>query len=156
MDELARRIQRASESILENESLTVGLDDPAAEALLDWGLTCAARIAESTAFLTEEDARAAMSPRLRATRQLMRRVKKWVIHRAELGPTAATELLAEIIEQATIIDPGFAPPDEEHRAMFLRHWQDLVDHPPQMIADLRAFMQGTGDIATDDPGETHG
>ena len=156
MDELARRIRRASESILENESLTTGLDDPAAEALLDWGLNCAERIAESTAFLTEEDARAAMSPRLRATRQLMRRVKQWVIHRTELGPTAAAELLAEIIEQVTIIDPGLAPPDDARRATFLRHWQGLVHHPPQMIADLRAFIQGTGDIATIDPGETHG
>jgi hypothetical protein len=153
VDELSRRIRRASESILENESLTAGLDDPAAQALLDWGLACAERVAESTALLTDEDARAAMSPRLRATRRLMRRVREWIVHRAELGPTAAAQLLAEIVEQATLIDPGFTPPDDDRRAVFLRHWQG--HDSPQMIADLCAFIQGAGDAATIDPGETH-
>ena len=36
-EEIRRRVERAAESILENERLTADLDDQAADFLLDWG-----------------------------------------------------------------------------------------------------------------------
>jgi hypothetical protein len=48
MYEVSQRIERAAESILENERLTADLDDAAAQVLIDWGLACAELIAGST------------------------------------------------------------------------------------------------------------
>ena len=119
MDELTQRVNRAAEGILENESLTADLDDAPAQALLDWGVACARMIAESTAGLGEVEAEKAMSPRLRATRRLMRLVSKWVAGRHQSG------LLIEVLEQAAII-----------------YGKDfLSDDPLLMIASLRRLCE---------------
>ena len=48
MAEIQQRIQRAAESILENEALSADLDDDAAKLLLDWGVKRAEQIAIQT------------------------------------------------------------------------------------------------------------
>jgi hypothetical protein len=103
MDELPTRITHAAESIMENESLTDGLDDTAAKVLLDWGIGHAQAIAQSTAGMSDAEAERAMSTRLRATRRVMRLANRWVAHRQEMGDERRDELLAEMVEQAAVI-----------------------------------------------------
>lgn len=147
-EELAQRIDRATESILGNESLTADLDDTAAKELLDWGLACARMIAQDTARLNNIEAEEAMSPRLRATRQLMRSVNGWVARQGEMDAEVSSTSLAEIIGQAAVIyGEGFTPPDNERRAAFLRQQVESADNPQQMVANLRKLLEKPSDTS---------
>ena len=144
MDDITRRVKRAAEGILENERLTSGLDDSAANALLDWGVACAERIAESTAGLGRVEAEMFMSPRLRATRRLMRRVKRWVTNRRTLDTAGSAALMTKIIEQAAIIyGESFDPPDEDRQTVFLRLHLGSSEDPVHIIGNLRALLEGS-------------
>jgi hypothetical protein len=143
--EVALRISRVTQSILENESLTADLDDTAAKELLDWGITCAKKIAQDTVGLNDAEAEETMSPRLRATRRLMRSVNSWVAKQGKMDAEASTTSLTKIIEQATIIyGEDFTPPDSERQAAFLRQ---QTDNPQQMIASLRELLENPGDTS---------
>lgn len=154
MDQLAKRVQRAAESILGNESLTEGLSDAVAQVLLDWGVACAEQIARSTAGMDDAEAEEAMSQRLRATRRLMRWVRMWTTHRADIDAEARAEYLAKLIRQAAVIYQHYTPPDDDWCATFLRRAPDLVDYPIQMITDLRTLIEGSGGDPTTDSGDT--
>jgi len=141
MDDLTKRINYAVESILENERLTADLDDEAAQELIDWGITCVKKIVQSTSGLSDAEAEEITSPRLRATRRMMREVDRWVVRQSREDATASTKSLDRIIEQATIIyGDDFNPPDQDRHDTFSS--QSLnVDDPQQMIAYLRAFIE---------------
>lgn len=156
MDEFDRRVHRAVQSILENESLTADLDDPAAQVLLDWGIACAEGIAGDSVGLDDDEARDFISSRLRATRRLMRRVRRWVIKQAEMDAGARAALLDQIMEQAAVVYRDFAPPDDDRRAAFLRRSLAPAVHAPQMIAHLRALVEGSDDYSTTNWGGTNG
>jgi hypothetical protein len=146
--EVAQRINHVTQSILENESLTADLDDTAAKELLDWGITCARKVAQDTSGLNDAEAEETMSPRLRATRRLMRSVNSWIAKRGEMDAEASTTSLTKIIEQAAIIyGEGFTPPDDERRAAFLRQQVELADNPQQMIANLRELLEKPSDTS---------
>jgi hypothetical protein len=138
-EELTQRINQVTQSILENESLTADLDDTAAKELLDWGIACARKIAQDTTGLNNSEAEETMSPRLRATRRLIRSVNSWIARRGEMDVEASSSSLSEIIEHAaTIYGESFTPPDNERRAAFLRQ---QTDNPQQMIANLRGLLE---------------
>ncbi len=145
MRELERRVQSAVESILGNESLTADLDDPAAKALLDWGIACAERIAGRTAGLNDEQAEEIIYRGLRATRRLMRLVQRWASHQTGMD----TALLDQILEQAAIIYPDFTPPSTHRRVMFL---YQIPDPALQRITQIRELVQGSSDTASTAPG----
>lgn len=152
MSELSGRVQRAAETILENERLTDGLDDQTAEALLDWGLASAERIAFSTVGLNELEADRDMEPRLRATRRLMRRVRNWVVYRVEMDAETTQELFSGVVEQAALIYEDFSPPPDCQRQAFLSRWRDHVRDPISMIAQLRVLIEDSNTDAEADPG----
>jgi len=154
MYEVTRRIQRAAESILENEKLTADLDDAAAKVLLDWGITCAEKIAGSTDGLGDSEAEEVISPGLRATRRLMLQVNRWVASRPDIDGAEEAELLSQIIEQACIMyGDGFAPPADDQRTSFLARQKELSDDPPQFIADLRELLEKPTDVSLNNQGE---
>lgn len=157
MDELTRRINRAAESILENERLTADLDDAAAKVLLDWGVTCAIMVAQSTAGLNDLEAEKVMSPRFRAVRRLMRSVNKWIAKRREMDAEGSATLLTKIIEQAAIIyGEDFTPPDDNQRNALLRQYVELTDNPSQIIATLRELLENSNETSIANPGENNG
>lgn len=157
MNELTRRVNRVAESILENERLTADLDDAAAKVLLDWGVACAERIAQSTTGLNDPEAEEVMSPRLRATRRLMRSVNRWIANRREMDAEGSATLLTKIIEQAAIIyDEDFTPPNHDRRDAFLRQSLDLIDDPPQLIVNLRRLIEHSDGNSVTNPGGTDG
>lgn len=100
MDILAKRVQRAVESVLENEGLIGGLDEAAASALQDWGIKNVKRIAEETGELDDERAEEAMYPKMKASRSLMRAVRVWVEHEAQSSKEERAELWAKIEKKA--------------------------------------------------------
>jgi uncharacterized membrane-anchored protein YjiN (DUF445 family) len=140
MEALEERINRAIESILENESLTADLDDDAAKALNDWGITCVNRIAQSITRLDNVEAEKIMSSRLRAVRRLMRSVNKWIGNWQETDAEGHARRLSKVLEQAALIyGERLAQPDDDRCGALLKHL-DSMDDPAQMIADLRRFL----------------
>lgn len=140
MEALEERINRAIESILENESLTADLDDDAAKVLNDWGIACVNRIAQSITGLNNVEAEKIMSARLRAIRRLMRSVNKWIGNWQETDPEGHARRLSKVLEQVAVIyDERFSQPDDDRCGAFLKHL-DSMDDPAQMIVDLRRFL----------------
>jgi hypothetical protein len=146
-EKLKERIDRVAESILDNERLTADLDDSAAKELLDWGLAAAKQIAQGTADVDDdEQAQEAMYPRLRATRRMMRAVNIWVTTEREGDMEGSTRALDRIFEQASIIyGRAFTPPSTDQRDAFVHTQAKSIDHPPQMIANLRQFLERSDD-----------
>lgn len=142
-ERLEQRVSRVAESILDNERLTADLDDSATKELLDWGLAAAKQIAQGTADVDDDDqAQEAMYPRLRATRNMMRAVNIWVTNEREGDVEGSTRALDRIFEQASILyGRPFTPPSTEQRDAFIHTQAKSVDNPPQMIANLRQFLE---------------
>ena len=148
MSTLAQRINRAAESILENESLTSNLDDTAAQALISWGVTCARMVARSTAGLDDAEAEDATSQRLRATRRLMRGVNRWIPKRLYKDAESNAVSLAEILDQAAVVyGADFTAPDSRWQQIFMD--RNLDASPTQLIANLRASIE---DVITNSGG----
>jgi hypothetical protein len=142
MDEIERRKNRVAQSILDNERLTADLDDDDAQALLDWGVSCAKLIASSTADLDNTEAQEMMHPRLRATRRLMRHVNRWIADARTMDKQSASELLSQIIEQAAIVyGEGFVPLGNDRRESFLRLHLEFAENPQQLILALRELLE---------------
>jgi hypothetical protein len=140
---LRRRIDRVAESLLENESLTEGLDDEAANALIEWGLACSKEIALRTAGLDDAEAEATMYPGLRATRRLMRSVERWVPNRAALDVSQNQASLGKIVREAEgVYGARFSAPDIDRQTAFLRQSQTAT--PEQVVKDLRALFEKPG------------
>ena len=141
MDRVEQRSKRIAQSILENESLTADLDDPQAQALLDWGIERAETIAQSTTGLDDEAAELAMDPRLRALRRLMRQVNQWMQGGQDMDQRAGAERLSQMIDQAQIVHgPGYAPPGPEQRQAFLRLRSEWTDDRTQMLDRLLTLL----------------
>jgi len=154
MYEVTRRVERVAESILENEKLTEDLDDAAAKVLLDWGVTCAEKIAGSTDGLGDSEAEEVITPGLRAIRRLMLQVNRWVASQPDIDGAEEAELLSQIIEQACIVyGDGFVPPDDDQRTSFLARQKELSGDPPQFISDLRELLEKPTDVSTTNQGE---
>ena len=100
MNLIEKRIQRAVESVLENESLLGGLDEDAAQALQDWGIQNVKRIAEDTGNLDDEHAEEAMYPKMKASRSLMKSVRIWIEHERESSEEERAKLWAKVEKNA--------------------------------------------------------
>ena len=130
MTEIQTRLQRAVESILENEALTADLDDEAAQVLLDWGVKQAQAIASETIEMDEAQAEEAIYHPMRALRKMLRYVNKWAV-----DPQEST--LARIVEQAEIIYGS--SPDEGQQALFSAQIPgDVIER----VSMLRSFIEG--------------
>jgi hypothetical protein len=130
MSTVQERIQRAAESIIENEALTADLDDEAAKLLLDWGITCAREIAGKTADLDDDAAEEAMYRPMRALRKMLRTAGKWANDPQE-------RTLARIMKQAEIIY-GSCPTEEQQAALLAVIPQDTT----AKIQVMRNFVEG--------------
>lgn len=151
MKEFQQRVNRAAESILENERLTADLDDASAKVLIDWGVGCAERIARSTTGLNEAEAEEAMYPRLRATRRLMRRVNSWVASRRTMDATTSATALDEISALAEIIyGDDYAPPSRARRDAFLRLHFEHAEDPAHLITRLHDLVEASSGASVAD------
>jgi hypothetical protein len=141
VEDLAQRLQRATESILENENLTADLDDDAAKAVLDWGLACAQKVVQETAGFEALAAEPALSDRLQATHRLIRAVSRWVLGQQDMDAASASAALSVVMEQAAVIyGQKFTLPVQAQYTAFLAE-QAAPDEPAQMISKLRELVE---------------
>jgi hypothetical protein len=143
MDEvLAKRSERAAESILANEKLTADLDDFAADALLDWGIACANHIVQNTVGMNDVQAEEAMYQPMRAVRRLMRTVTRWLSRHESMSKENVAYSLSKVIEQmGVIIGEGYVPPSDDRHNFFVVEAQHLASYPFTMITKLRRFVE---------------
>jgi hypothetical protein len=136
--DLEKRIRMAAESILENESIREGTDENGAEALLNWGVACAEKIAGGTADIEDNDeAEEATYPRTRALRQMLETVKS--LYRPGLEPAEGRAALAEILElAATVYGPEVQLPERLYWNVFA---SSREDGSGQSITALRALIE---------------
>ena len=97
---IEKRVQRAVESVLENEGLLSGLDEASATTLQNWGIKKVKGIAKSTGDLDDERAEEAMYPKMKASRSLIRAIRVWVQHEAESSAEERAKLWARIEKKA--------------------------------------------------------
>ncbi|MBC8508786.1 MAG: hypothetical protein ISR58_15655 [Anaerolineales bacterium] len=143
MSGIEARIEKAAQSILENEKLTADLDDDAAQILLDWGIDSAKQIVQSTLGLDDMEAEDAMYQPMRANRRLMRGVNKFVSRYAILGEEGQVEALEKIVSQAGVIyGSEYVPPSSDQQSAFLTETKELIADIPQLIARLRSYVEG--------------
>ena len=133
MIEIQQRIQRAAESILENEALTADLNDDAAKALLDWGVERAQAIASETIEMDEAQAEEAMYRPMRALRKMLRVANKWVIDPQERGP-------GRILKQAAMVYGAeyVCPTDAQQAAFLIEIPAGAIDR----VNALRSLVEG--------------
>jgi hypothetical protein len=100
------RVERASEQILGDESLTDELMDAEANTLINWALERVYEIAQHTDGLDDDAAKAILDEHLLSLRDLMRRVNKLVSQLSAASPGMAMSMLAEIHELAARLPEG--------------------------------------------------
>jgi len=153
-DKIGKRISRVAESLLDNERLTSDLDDSAAKELLDWGFSVGKQIVQGTSDVDDDEAAdQAMSPRLRATRRLMRSVNLWIASQRAGDAEGRDQAFNSILEQASIIyGRPFTAMDDEQRTRLIRAQAEYAGDPPQMIAHLRDLFEHPDDVPNNQEG----
>ncbi len=147
MDNIAKGVKLAVEGLLENESLTAGLNEKAAQNVLDWGMEITQQIVRGTAELDDQAAEEATYPRLRAARRMMRDMSRFVAVLPQADADELTPLLDELVGYAeTIFGPNYVPPLPEERRIFAERLVALRDEPVQAVTRLRHFLQGPASL----------
>ena len=135
MIDMQQRIQRAAESILDNEALTTNLENAAAEVLINWGVILAQEIANQTIEMDEAQAEEAMYRPMRALRKMLRTASKWAVNPQEM-------YLGRVLKQASIVyGSGFANPSDEEQIAFMTQ---IPAAPRERLIELQRFVEGKG------------
>lgn len=153
MYDIARRMQRAVERLLENESLTADLDDAAARLLLAWGVAWTHMIVESTAGLDDAEAWVLNRPRLRAVRRMMRTVNRWATSRSSMDAAASQVMLGKIYDRAFAAVTTSGALDDEARQRFLARAEALQGDPAALVSGLRREAEIAAGLKQDTQGE---
>jgi len=139
MVDLTRREERAVESLFEDEALTAGLDDAAANELINWAIDCISRTFQKASRLGESDAERMITDRLSAIRRLMRFIGRWAVKRSGMDAIAITNWTTQVLELLELIYSGEVTlPTMEQANEFII--QNLKSNPKDMIRNLRAMI----------------
>lgn len=120
MSLVGERLRWVTESLLENESLTAGLAEQAAQEVLDWGLLLAQEIVASTANLDDAAAEVVMEPRLQALRRLLRDTSHFLAEAMQLTPEEAQRAVDKLVKQAQRVYGTVATPTMAARDAFVQ------------------------------------
>ena len=133
MDVLSKRIQKVTESVLENEALISGLDRDAADILQKWGVKNATQVAEKTATLDDERAEKEMYPQLKASRRLIRAIRVWLAYEKDSEPEEREKLWRKVEKRAkSLYGEGISLPapsefSGKNSAEFINHLRDWLE-----------------------------
>ena len=135
---LAQRRERVIGGLRGNEKLTAGLGTAAAAALSEWGAAMGRFIVAETEGLDDAAAEALLQSRVRAARQLMMNVARAA---ADPPPPGETPL-ADALRQADVVyGRRYAAPGRDAVGRALAHWAADAGRSAEQIAGLRAFVE---------------
>jgi hypothetical protein len=136
---LAEREARIVGGLRANTKLTAGLGPEAAVALSEWGAAMGRHVVAETAGLDDAAAEDVLQARIPAARQLMIHVARATAD----PPPPGTTPLAEALRLADVVyGRRFAAPQREAVGRALARWAADAGQPAQQIAKLRAFIEG--------------
>jgi hypothetical protein len=136
---LEKRIQRAAESILENEALLEGMETEAARTLLDWAASLARTVVMQTVALADGEAEEASYPGMRAIRQLMRQASRWTIDFSSLDEAGHKNMLEQILTNVTALYGNkIRATSDMDKSAFL---STPFTTPQNWITALRSFLE---------------
>lgn len=138
---LAEREWRLAESLLDNESLTDGLDDAAANRLIEWGLELSRHAARSTRGMERERAEAVMDERREQTGRALRIVRDLASQAGEADPQAGQAMLSRLTRQLKRL---YGDVYQMPAAVKRRRWLEAsprAARPEEFIVGLRNLVQ---------------
>ncbi len=136
---LARRRERVIGGLRGNDKLTAGLGTAAAAALVEWGAAMGRHVVAETDGLDDTAAEALLQRRVRAVRQLMMSVARAA---ADPPPPGATPLADALRGADVVYGRHYAAPGRDAVGRALAHWAADAGRPAEQIAGLRAFIEG--------------
>jgi hypothetical protein len=129
-------LKLAIQALLENEALTSGLDDAAANTLLEWGMANLRQLHRPLLELPAHEIETAAAPGERANRRLLRAASRWAASRTVDDPAAQLAELAALA--AELQGAAYTPPDPPPQAEFLQTHQQA--EPAAFIARLQTLL----------------
>ena len=107
-DRLTTRLTRATESLMEDESLTGDLPDSIALPLLAWGQTQVQTCVQATLDQEDERALATVDPCIALTRRTLRRISRLLSQRANLEASELAAALTDLVPNSRSHEPGIS------------------------------------------------
>ncbi len=133
-----------------NESLLEMLEGSAASELLSWGIELATGVVRETAEMEDEAAAAAMLPRLRAVRQMLRSIGNWAKGES-VEAAARIQHRERLLEQfRTVFGESSAMPTPAQIDRVLEQANDQALTPRRLIKLLRSLFDQFGLGGDDD------
>ncbi len=143
MDNFPEREKMTIESLLENESLTAGLNEHVAKIVLDWGIEMTLAILRRTKDLEEQAAEETTYSQQKAVRRLMRDMSRLLVALPYLNTDDMMPLLNKLVGYGEkIFGPNYIPPTPEERVDLATKLTSLRDEPLQAAARLRQTLAG--------------
>ena len=144
MVDLSQRQERATESLLEDEALTAGLDDTAANELINWGIDCVGWVFQQVDGLNGTEIEKTLSERMYAIRRLMRFISRWSVKRTGMDSTALADWTSQVYQALGEIYSGkINLPIQERFFEFIN--QQINSNPKDMIINLRSMVEKAGE-----------
>jgi len=139
-EDISDRLNRLSETILDNESLTDQLDDDSAKVLFDWGFAALSTVVAATDGMDKIQAESRMESTMRGLSRLMRLVNFNFSEPTEID----ADTLDQIIDQVKFIyEERYQTPDAAQRAQFLRAMNATKHSSQGMILMLRQWIENS-------------
>ena len=136
---LHEREARIVSGLRANDKLTAGLEPAAAAALTAWGVAMGRFIVAETEGLDDAAAEGLLQTRVRAARQLMMHVAR----AATDPPPPGVAPLNEALRHAdAVYGRRYRAPDAAAAGRALAHWAAAAGQPAAQIAGLRTFIEG--------------
>ncbi len=135
---LAQRRERIIGGLRGNEKLIAGLGTAAAAALTEWGAAMGRAIVAETEGLDDAAAEDVLQTRVRAARHLMMSVAR----AAGDPPPPGETPLADALRQADVVyGRRYRAPGRDVVGRALARWAADAGRPAEQIAGLRAFIE---------------
>jgi len=147
MVDLIQRKNRAMESLLEDEALTAGLDDTAANELINWGTDCISRVFQQLDGLSESEIEKKIADKLSAIRRLMRFISRWAVNRTGMELTNLLEWSSQVLQalKEVYIDSVSLPSPEACLELITMH---INSNPKDMVVALRTLVEGDSAVTS--------
>jgi hypothetical protein len=142
MTDIEARVQKAVEEISGNEALLEMLETDSAAEMLEWGKSMVTSLVRETEDMDDETAEAALEPRLKAVRQLIRSTGNWAAGKYT-DPEDRAQLRDKLLGNLKTIRGADAPvPSTEELDAVLNSMDAVQTTPQQQILKLKDLLNG--------------
>jgi hypothetical protein len=143
MTDIEKRVERAKKEIAGNESLFDMLEGDSAGLMFDWGSALAASIARRTEGMGDEEAEAALAPRLKALRGALRSIGNWAVGKYA-DPADRDQLKEKLAGQIGLVLGETSAPSAQALVELIDSVEGRERSPMELIAKLKDIIGKAG------------